>query len=113
MFIGSVDKVFHENFLYKREYLQNTQIERQIGNNDQTGGSYGKRAANGSNQTDGSYTEKLNDWNLVLVNQWNSLSEDYEIPLIDIGGNTALFCGIPMIKVRLRGLCMNRGTTVM
>lgn len=26
------------------------------------------------------------DWELVLVNPWNSLPENYEVPLIDIGG---------------------------
>ena len=27
-----------------------------------------------------------NDWNLMLVNRWNSIPENYNIPLLDIGG---------------------------
>lgn len=78
--------------ILKREYLQSTQIERQAGNSDQTNSSYEEGAANEENPTGSSYAEKVtdDDWNLILVNQWNSLSEDYEIPLLEIGGGNAV-----------------------
>lgn len=85
-------RLFIKFVIFKGEYLQNTQIERQAGNSDQTGSSYGKGAENDKNPTGSSNAKKVtdDDWNLILVNQWNSLSEDYEIPLLEIGGGNAV-----------------------